>query len=84
MNMHFVVIMMWLFRMFTRTAERPTFYYLYASIILLDRILDLKMEGEEEKARKILVLSSIFFFGLFFLYRTLRDRDLIPYISIFY
>lgn len=84
LNMHFVVIMMWVFRMFTRTAERPTFYYLYASIILLDRILDLKMEGEEEKARKIMVLSSVFFFGLFFLYRTIRDRDLIPYISIFH
>ena len=85
LNMHFVVIMLWVFRMFTRTAERPTFYYLYASVILLDRILSLKLEGEaEERTRQILVLSSIVFFGLFFLYRTLRDGNLIPYIWIFY
>jgi hypothetical protein len=85
LNMHFVVVMLWIFRMFTRTAERPTFYYLYASIILLDRILSLKLEGEsDERTRRFLVLSSIIFFGLFFLYRTLRDRNMVPYIWIFY
>ncbi len=85
LNMHFAVILLWIFRMFTRTAERPTFYYLYASIILLDRILSLKLEGEEgERTRKLLVLCSIVFFGMFFLYRTLRDGNLVPYLWIFY
>ncbi len=84
LNMHFVVILLWIFRMFTRTAERPTFYYLYASVILLDRILSLKLEGEaEERTKRFLILSSIIFFGLFFLYRTLRDRNLVPYLWIF-
>jgi hypothetical protein len=84
LNMHFVVIMLWTFRMFTRTAERPTFYYLYASVILLDRIFSLKSEGAEEaRTRKILVLLSVLFFGIFFLYRTLRDVNLVPYLWIF-
>lgn len=84
LNMHFIVIMLWIIRMFTRTAERPTFYYMYGSVILLDRILSLKMEGDrEERARKILILSSIVLFGFLFLYRTLKDRNLIPYVWIF-
>ena len=83
LNMHFAVILLWIFRMFTRTAERPAFYYLYASIILLDRFLSLKSNGEEEeRIRKCLVLLSVIFFGIFFLYRTLRDGNLVPYIWI--
>ncbi len=84
LNMHFTVILLWIFRMFTRTAERPAFYYLYASVILLDRILSLKTEGlEEERTRKLLVYFAVVFFGLFFIYRTLRDGNLIPYVWIF-
>lgn len=82
--MHFAVILLWIFRMFTRTAERPTFYYLYASVILLDRILSLKSEkDEEERTRKLLVLLSVLLFGVFFLYRTIRDGNLVPYTWIF-
>lgn len=85
LNMHFAVIFLWIFRMFTRTAERPAFYYLYASIILLDRILSLHQEDEEaERTRKCLVLFSLALFGLFFLYRTLRDGNLVPYVWIFH
>ncbi len=84
LNMHFAVILLWIFRMFTRTAERPTFYYLYASVILLDRILSLKSEkDEEERTRKLLVLLSVLLFGVFFLYRTIRDGNLVPYTWIF-
>ncbi len=83
LNMHFVVILLWLFRLFTRTAERPAFYYLYGSIILLDRILSLKQqESEKEKTRKCLLLFSVALFGIFFLYRTLRDGNLTPYVWI--
>ncbi len=83
-NLHFAVIMLWTFRMFTRTAERPTFYYLYASVILLDRILSLKSEGDEDaRTKKCLVLLSVLFFGIFFLYRTFRDGNLVPYLWIF-
>ncbi|BCJ94689.1 hypothetical protein acsn021_22580 [Anaerocolumna cellulosilytica] len=82
-NLHFGVLALWLFRMFTRTVERPAFYYLYSTIILLDKILDLQADNETEATnQKILVISSLFLFALFFLYRTARDRNLIPYIFI--
>lgn len=85
LNMHFVVILFWLFRLFTRTAERPAFYYLYGSIILLDRILSLKAEdNDKEVTRKCLLLFSLALFGVFFLYRTVRDGNLIPYVSVFH
>lgn len=85
LNMHFVVILLWIFRLFTRTAERPALYYLYGSIILLDRILSLRSEDrEKEITRKCILLCSVVLFGVFFLYRTIRDGNLIPYISIFH
>ncbi len=84
LNMHMAVILIWLLRMFTRTVERPALYYLYASIILMDRILSLKSENaDKENTRKCLVLLSVVFFGLLFIYRTLRDGNLVPYIWIF-
>jgi hypothetical protein len=82
-NLHFGVLALWFFRMFTRTVERPAFYYLFSTIILLDKILDLQADNETEATnQKILVISSLFLFALFFLYRTARDRNLIPYIFI--
>ncbi len=85
LNMHFIVILLWIFRLFTRTAERPALYYLYGSIILLDRILSLRSkDNEKEVTRKVILLCSVVLFGVFFLYRTLRDGNLIPYVSIFH
>jgi hypothetical protein len=84
LNMHMAVILIWLLRMFTRTVERPAMYYLYASIILMDRILSLKSENEEkENTRKVIVFLSVVFFGFLFIYRTLRDGNLVPYVWIF-
>lgn len=84
LNMHMTVILIWLLRMFTRTVERPALYYLYASIILMDRILSLKCENKDkENTRKCLVFLSVIFFGLLFIYRTARDSNLVPYVWIF-
>lgn len=82
-NLHFTVLALWIFRMFTRTVERPSYYYLYASIILLDKILSLKSEKDTDiLTRKLLILSSLFFFGIFFIYRLLRDGNLLPYVLV--
>jgi hypothetical protein len=82
-NLHFTVLALWIFRMFTRTVERPSYYYLFASIILLDKILSLQSDREDDViTRKILVLLSLLFFGLFFIYRLLRNGNLLPYIFI--
>lgn len=80
-NLHFTVLALWIFRLFTRTVERPSYYYLYASIILLDKILSIKLERDKDIiTRKILVLASLVFFGLFFMYRLFRNGNLLPYI----
>lgn len=82
-NLHLTVLAMWVFRMFTRTVERPAFYYLYATIIVLDKIFSLQLDTEEENnTLKILILSALILFGLFFMYRLMRDRNLIPYVFI--
>lgn len=82
-NLHFTVLALWIFRLFTRTVERPSYYYLYASIILLDKILSIKLEREEDIiTRKILILASLLFFALFFIYRLIRNGNLLPYVFV--
>lgn len=82
-NLHFTVVALWFFRLVTRTVERPAYYYLYASIILLDRILSINPKLDKDvQTKKILIICSLFFFGLFFLYRLARDRNLLPYVLI--
>ena len=82
-NLHFAVLAIWIFRLFTRTVERPAYYYLYATIIILDKILSLQFDSyTEESTQKIVLITSLILFGLFFVYRLSRDLNLIPYIFI--
>ena len=82
-NLHFAVLAIWIFRLFTRTVERPAYYYLYATIIILDKILSIQFDSStEDSTQKILLLTSLVLFGLFFVYRLSRDLNLIPYIFI--
>ncbi|MFV0342994.1 MAG: EpsG family protein [Anaerocolumna sp.] len=82
-NLHFAVLALWIFRLFTRTVERPSFFYLYASIILLDKILSIPPVRDKDKTtRKFLVVAALLFFAILFIYRLFRDGNLLPYIII--
>ncbi len=83
LNLHLAVIILWLIRFFISSAERPSFYYLYTTIILLDKIFSLEFE-EDSKARtnKFILISALTLFGALFLYRLIRDINLLPYILV--
>lgn len=83
LNLHFALIVLWMIRFFIGSVDRPSFYYLYATIILLDRIFSLEFEDSSmERTNKFLLISALMLFGVFFVYRLMRDINLLPYILI--
>jgi hypothetical protein len=83
-NLHCALVLMWFFRFVAGIVERPSFYYLYATIILLDQIFSLEFEEvTKEKTHKFIIVSALLLFGALFLYRLIRDINLLPYIPIY-
>lgn len=83
LNLHFALILLWFFRFVIGLVERPSFYYFYATIILLDKIFSLELEEDSQnRTLRFLLISAMMLFGLLFLYRLKRDMNLIPYILI--
>jgi hypothetical protein len=83
LNLHFALILLWLFRFVIGMVERPSFYYLYATIILLDKIFSLEFDDDSQsRTNKFIIISALVLFGLLFLYRLRRDMNLLPYILI--
>lgn len=83
LNLHFALIVLWMIRFFIGTVDRPSFYYLYASIILLDKIFSLEFENSSmDRTNKFLLISALMLFGVLFVYRLMRDINLLPYILI--
>jgi hypothetical protein len=84
LNLHFILIFLWLFRFNIGMVERPSFYYFYATIILLDKIFSLEFEDDSQsRTHKFILISALILFGLLFVYRLRRDINLVPYITIF-
>jgi hypothetical protein len=83
LNLHFALIVLWLIRFVIGTVDRPSFYYLYATIILLDKIFSLEFEDDSKAStNKFLLISVLMLLGVLFIYRLLRDINLVPYILI--
>jgi hypothetical protein len=83
LNLHFALIVIWLLRFVIGTVDRPSFYYFYATIILLDKIFSLEFEDDSKsRTHKFILISALMMFGLLFVYRLIRDINLLPYILI--
>lgn len=83
LNLHFATILFWLLRFSSGMVERPSFYYLYATPILLDRIFSLELEGDSRmRMQKLVFVLALVLFGALFIYRLRRDINLLPYIMI--
>lgn len=83
LNLHIALIVIWLLRFMIGTLDRPSFYYLYATIILMDKIFSLEMEdNSKDRTHKFILISALILFGLLFIYRLMRDINLLPYILI--
>lgn len=78
-NLQIFVLYLWSLRLISRTAERPAFYYLFATIIILEQTIS---SIKDKKLRLIVYIGTIILATVLFLYRAQRDPNLTPYYFI--
>lgn len=78
-NLQIFVLYLWILRLLSRTAERPAFYYLFATVIILEQTIS---SIKDKKLRLIVYIGAIILATILFLYRAERDPNLTPYYFI--
>ncbi|MBR5202239.1 MAG: EpsG family protein [Clostridia bacterium] len=76
LNIGIITMMFWFLRLATRTAERPSFYFMFfLAAIFTDSIEQTRTQREHSIVKTILVLL----FLLYFIYRVTHVSSLTPY-----
>lgn len=74
-NLNMISMIFWCMRLISRTAERPSLYYLFATIILFEEIL---MSFNRKRERLLLIFISVVLVCVLFTYR-LYGSPIYPY-----
>ena len=74
--------MLWGMRLLTRAVERPIYYFLFPTIILLAEACAVTRKGDTTEKRFIYI-GAFTLFGLLFLYRAYGNPNMLPYIPFF-
>ena len=81
LNIGVISLILWLLRLATRVAERPSFYFMFFSAAMLGYALDAVSDKKDGLIYKFIVYSG---FLLLFVYRLLTSQaSLVPYVSFF-
>jgi hypothetical protein len=70
-----ITMALWIMRLFSRTAERPSLFFMPFTFLLADQIIEVI---DNEEICKVVKLFSTVFLGVYFIYR-LKGVGLIPY-----
>lgn len=74
-NLNAIHMAMWVLRLFSRTAERPSMFYTVFTILLVEQLI---LTIENPKDRFLINAATVCFFGAFFIYR-INGSGLVPY-----
>ena len=76
-NIGIIALVMWLLRLVTRVAERPSFYFMFFSAAMLCYALDAPPEGRDKVVFRVLVYGA---FMALYIYKFLTSFvTLVPY-----
>lgn len=70
-----ITMAMWVLRLFSRTAERPSLFFMPFTFLLIDQIMEVI---DDMRVQQVVKLFSTVFLGVYFIYR-LKGVGLIPY-----
>lgn len=76
-NMSFIALVFWVARLFTRTAERPSYYFLPATFAVVSLAID---EIDHSVKRTFLRIAAIVLSLCLMIYRLNRSSALMPFI----
>jgi hypothetical protein len=81
LNIGVITLVMWMLRLATRVAERPSFYFMFFSAAMLCYALDAPPKSRDRIIYKVAVYSA---FMLLFVYRFLTNfATMVPYVPFF-
>ena len=77
MNINFITLSLWFLRLYTRIAERPSYYFMFFSCIFYANALNNIMDVKKRKIYKIIIFILTM---LLYVYRLNTNfKELIPY-----
>ena len=80
-NVGVIALILWLLRLATRVAERPSYYFMFFSAAMLCHALDAPKKNGDKLIYNIVIYSA---FMLLFIYRFLTNfSSFVPYVSFF-
>lgn len=81
LNVGVITLVLWLLRLATRVAERPSFYFMFFSAAMLCYALDAPNKSGDKLIYRLVVYGA---FMLLFIYRFLTNfSSFVPYVSFF-
>ena len=81
LNVGIITFVLWLLRLVTRIAERPSFYFMFFSAAMLCYALDAPTKSRDRLIYKVVVYSA---FLVLYVYKfTTNFQALVPYVSFF-
>lgn len=81
LNIGVITLVLWLLRLATRVAERPSYYFMFFSAAMLCYALEVPPKSRDRIIYKILIYSA---FMILFVYRLITNFfTMIPYVSFF-
>lgn len=75
-NMQILCVILWILRLFTRTVERPSYYFMFAILVLIPNSIN---KWIKQSNRRIITIVLIVLFSVLFIYRTAGDPMFNPY-----
>ena len=81
LNIGTITLVLWLLRLVTRVAERPSYYFVFFSAAMLCYALDAPTNSQDRKIYKVAIYSA---FMALYVYKFLTSfAVLVPYVSFF-
>lgn len=75
-NMQIVCTLLWILRLISRTAERPSYYFMFSIIVIIPNTINRCVKRSN---RILLVMMLMVLLGVLFVYRTIGNPLLSPY-----
>lgn len=81
LNVGIITLILWLLRLATRVAERPSYYFMFFSAAMLCYALEAPQKNGDKLIYRLVVYGA---FMLLFIYRFMTNfASLVPYVSFF-
>ncbi len=78
--LNLVAMLLWVLRLFSRTAERPSMFYAFFTILLIDQLISSYKSVVRDRGILVLEVAVPTLGFMYFVYRLISNMSLVPYV----